>query len=77
MLQPSFALSTKEAEYMTTIECVKEVIWLNNLMEELSITDDKVELHCDNQSTIHFAKNQMLHARTMHIDVTSQTLGDH
>lgn len=33
------------------------------------IEQDYVELRCDSQSAIHFAKNQVDHARTKHIDV--------
>lgn len=54
---------------MKTIECAKEVIWLNSLVEELGIIEDKVELHYYNQSTIHVSKNQVFQARTKHINV--------
>lgn len=41
MLQPTIALSTTKAEYMTADECDEEAIQLNGLVEEY----DKVELH--------------------------------
>lgn len=33
-----------------------------------------MELHCDNQSVIHLAKNQGFHARAKYIDVRYQKL---
>lgn len=39
MLQPTIALST------TKVECTMEAIWLNDLVEELGITQHKVVLH--------------------------------
>ena len=38
-------------------------------MEELSVEQGGVEVHCDSQSVIYLAKNQVYHARTKHIDV--------
>ena len=39
------------------------------LVSELGFMQDGVLLHCDNQSAIHLAKNQVYHAGTKHIDV--------
>lgn len=37
-------------------------IWLARLLEELNVTDLKpVTLHCDNQSTLHIARNSVFH----------------
>ena len=38
-------------------------------MKELRIEQGGVQLHCDSQSAIYLAKNQVYHARTKHIDV--------
>lgn len=69
MLQPTIALSTMEAKYIVVVECAKEVIWLSGLVTELRITQNKVELHCDSQSDVHLAKNQVFHFRTKHNDM--------
>ena len=68
-LQSTVALSTTEAEYMAITEAVKEAIWLQGLLEDLGVGQKHIDVFCDSQSAIHLAKNQVLHARTKHIDV--------
>jgi len=68
-LQDTVALSTTEAEYMAVTEAAKEAVWLKGLVSELGFMQDSVLLHCDSQSAIHLAKNQVYSARTKHIDV--------
>ncbi|KAE8720956.1 hypothetical protein F3Y22_tig00017808pilonHSYRG00163 [Hibiscus syriacus] len=58
-----------EAEYMAVTEAVKEAIWLQGLLGELGMEQKHIKVHCDSQSAIHLAKNQVYHARTKHIDV--------
>jgi hypothetical protein len=69
MIQSTVAMSTTEAEYMTAAEAAKEALWLTGLVKELGIQQCGVSLHCDSQSAIYLAKNQVYHARTKHIDV--------
>ncbi|KAE8715745.1 hypothetical protein F3Y22_tig00110160pilonHSYRG00324 [Hibiscus syriacus] len=73
-VQSVVALSTTEAEYMAAVEAVKEALWLTGLVKELGVQQGGVQLLCDNQSTIHLAKNQVYHARTKHIDVRFQNI---
>ncbi|KAL0460800.1 UNVERIFIED_CONTAM: Retrovirus-related Pol polyprotein from transposon TNT 1-94 [Sesamum latifolium] len=68
-VQSIVALSTIEAEYMAVAEAAKEALWLNGLVKELGVEQGGVQLHCDSQSAIYLAKNQVYHARTKHIDV--------
>ena len=68
-LQSLVALSTTEAEYMAIAEAAKEALWLAGLVRELGVQQGGVQLHCDSQSAIYLAKNQVYHARTKHIDV--------
>ena len=68
-IQSIIALSTTEAEYMAIVEAAKEALWLTGLVKELGIEQGGVKLHCDSQSAIYLAKNQVYHARTKHIDV--------
>ena len=56
-LQPIVALSKIEAEYITTTKGVKEAMWLKGLVGELEYVHDKVEVFCNNQSSIYLAKN--------------------
>ncbi|CAL8990709.1 unnamed protein product, partial [Prunus brigantina] len=69
ILQSTVALSTTEAEYMAVTEAIKEAIWLQGLLDDLGVQQDHVDVHCDSQSAIYLAKNQVHHARTKHIDV--------
>ena len=68
-VQSIVALSTTEAEYMAVAEAAKEALWLIGLVKELGVEQGGVQLHCDSQSAIYLAKNQVYHARTKHIDV--------
>ena len=72
MVQPLVALSAIELEYMAVAEVAKEVLWLLGLVKELGIQQGRVQLHCDSQSAIFLAKNQVYHARTKHMDVRFQ-----
>ena len=54
---------------MAVAEAVKEALWLTKLVKELGIEQGGVGFHCDSQSTIYLAKNQVYHARTKHIEV--------
>uniref|UniRef100_A0A2N9H2E5 CCHC-type domain-containing protein n=1 Tax=Fagus sylvatica TaxID=28930 RepID=A0A2N9H2E5_FAGSY len=68
-LQSIVAMSTTEAEYMAVAEVAKEALWLKGLVKELGLNQGGVQMHCDSQSAIYLAKNQVYHARTKHIDV--------
>uniref|UniRef100_A0A2N9GRZ0 CCHC-type domain-containing protein n=1 Tax=Fagus sylvatica TaxID=28930 RepID=A0A2N9GRZ0_FAGSY len=68
-LQSIVAMSTTEAEYMAVAEAAKEALWLKGLVKELGLNQGRVQMHCDSQSAIYLAKNQVYHARTKHIDV--------
>ena len=63
------ALSTIEAEYVTTTEASKEMIWLQCFLEELGQTQEDLPLCSDSQSAIHLAKNSDFHSRTKHIQL--------
>ncbi|KAL0322521.1 UNVERIFIED_CONTAM: Retrovirus-related Pol polyprotein from transposon TNT 1-94 [Sesamum angustifolium] len=73
-VQSIVTLSTNEAKYMAVAEAAKEALWLNGLAKELSVEQGGVQLHCDSQSAIYLAKNQVYRARIKHIDVRYQTI---
>ena len=54
---------------MAITEAIKEAIWLQGLVADLGVIQEKVTVYCDSQSAIHLAKNQVHHSRTKHIDV--------
>ena len=50
-------------------EAMKEIIWLQGLLDDLGINQDLLKINCDSMSDVYLAKNQEYHARTKHIDV--------
>ncbi len=46
-LQATVALSTSEAKYMALAEAVKEVLWLQSLMGDLGLIQNKAIVFCD------------------------------
>ncbi|KAE8735061.1 hypothetical protein F3Y22_tig00000477pilonHSYRG00233 [Hibiscus syriacus] len=61
--------STTGYVFTLATEAAKEALWLTGLVKDLGVQQGGVQLLCDNQITIHLAKNQIYHARTKHIDV--------
>ncbi|PHU18081.1 hypothetical protein BC332_13776 [Capsicum chinense] len=56
-LQSIAALSTTEAEYVTTTKGVKEATWLRGLILELGVSQDTTVVFSDSQSVIYLTKN--------------------
>ena len=54
---------------MAMTEAGKEAVRLSGLVNELGFKQDSMVLHCDSQSAIHLAKNQVYCARSKHIAV--------
>ena len=69
-LQHSPAVSTVEAEYVGISVCAQEVLYLQNVMNEINLWSVR-ELHIfsDNQGAIHLANNANSHKRTKHIHI--------
>ena len=60
-LEKTIALSTMEADYVSTIEACKEMILSNNFMKELGKEQVYPSLHSDSQSAINFTNNPVHH----------------
>ncbi|GFU15169.1 retrovirus-related Pol polyprotein from transposon TNT 1-94 [Trichonephila clavipes] len=72
--EKSVSLSTMEAEFMSMVECIKEITWLDNIMNECVSRDvvkyrSKPVLLADNQAAIDFLKSPIENYRTKHIEV--------
>lgn len=67
--QPIVALSSTEAEFIAAADCVKEILYLKTLIEELTSEEIEVELNVDNVSAITLIKNGVMNKRSKHIDV--------
>jgi hypothetical protein len=68
-LQPTVAVSTAEAEYMSAASAVKEALWLTKLLRVFGLKVQPVELLSDNQAAIKLIKHPIASMRSKHIDV--------
>jgi len=82
-LQKTVALSTMEAEYMALCEASKEAVWLDKLIQRVTMlvtqSDTLVgpaNIKVDNSGCIDFAKNPVEHKRTKHIDIRCHFVRD-
>lgn len=72
--EKSVSLSTMEAEFISMVESIKELTWLDNIVSECSkyfefIHNEKPILLADNQAAIDFLKSPIENYRTKHIEV--------
>jgi len=59
-----------EVEYAACCLATQEAIWLRSFLQDLDLTprvDGPVEILCDNNATIQFAKDPKFHRKTRHI----------
>lgn len=78
--QRTVALSTVEAEYIAMTEVVKEWIWIKNFFEELGLTEyvpQPCVIKCDNQGAISLSRNNVVSAKSKHIDIRLHYLRDY
>lgn len=68
--QPTVALSSAEAEYVTACLAAQEVQWIRQLLAEIEVPMDKgpTIVHSDSQSAMHMANNPTA-GRAKHIDI--------
>jgi hypothetical protein len=58
------SLSTIDAKYIAMIDACKEVLWMQNFLQELGMKQNKYNMFCDSQSVMHLAKNPSFHSQT-------------
>ncbi|GFU49240.1 retrovirus-related Pol polyprotein from transposon TNT 1-94 [Trichonephila clavipes] len=68
------SLSTMEAEYISLTEAAKEIIWIQNVINECNLMpklnySELPLIYCDNQAAINFSRLPVENHRTKHIDV--------
>ncbi len=68
-LQPTVAVSTIEAEYLSVGQAVKEALWFRKLGADLVLNLGHVQIYCDNQGAIQLLKHPIASQRSKHIDV--------
>ena len=68
--QKVIALSSCEAEYISSTMAVCQGIWISRFMSELSgCVEKRFDLCIDNKSAIEISRNPVHHGRTKHIEV--------
>lgn len=67
--QNCIALSTTEAEYVSTCEATKTAIWLRCLLQDFTGVEQPVPMLCDNQGAVKLVHNPEFHPKTKHIAV--------
>jgi hypothetical protein len=68
--QPTVALSTTEAEYMSMTRAVQQVTWMYAFLDEVGLPQEHpFTIFGDNAPAIALTKNTKGHARAKHIDV--------
>ncbi|KZV32404.1 hypothetical protein F511_03687 [Dorcoceras hygrometricum] len=68
--QPIVTLSTTEAESVADAACASQVVWMRQVLKNLSHNKkSSTTIMCYNSSTIKLSKNPVLHGRCKHIRV--------
>lgn len=68
--QETIAISTTEAEYMSLSDCTREIIWLRQLLAEIGFRQRAATIiYEDNAGCIKLAGNEVILARSKHIDI--------
>ena len=62
--------SSAESEYQAMTQSVCEIMWIRQLLMEVSIEISvPTKLWCDNQAAMHIASNLVFHEQTKHIEI--------
>ena len=68
--QKVVALSSAEAEFRDMVKGLCELLWLRNLLTEVSFPPrSAMNFFCDNKATIDISHNLIQHDRTKHVEV--------
>ena len=72
------ARSSIEAEYRALTAATAKLIWLRWLLQDLGVDcSTATKLHCDNESVIQIAHNDVFHERTKHIEIDCHFIRHH
>lgn len=67
--QSLIAESTFEAETITANEGLKELVWGEQLVDELTLKRSNSVIYCDNQAAVSFMQHPTNHKRTKHVAI--------
>ncbi|GKD75836.1 hypothetical protein Tco_1334118 [Tanacetum coccineum] len=67
--QTALAISTIEAEYVSTEKGCQQALWMKPALVDYDINLDDIPVLCDNKGAIDLSKNLVLRSRTKHIEI--------
>nr|GEV49747.1 copia protein [Tanacetum cinerariifolium] len=67
--ETALAISTTEAEYVSTRKACQQALWMKQALVDYNIVLDDTPVLCDNKCAIDLSKNSVLHSRTKHIEI--------
>ncbi|GJW73876.1 hypothetical protein Tco_0133246 [Tanacetum coccineum] len=74
--QTALAISTTEAEYVSTGKACQHAIWMKQALVEYGVRLDDIPIMCNNKGAIDLSKNPIQHSRTKHIEIRHHFLRD-
>jgi hypothetical protein len=70
--------SSTEAEYRALADTTAELLWLRWLFQDLGVDcSTAIPIHCNNQSAIQIAHNDVFHEHTKHIEINCHFIRHH
>jgi hypothetical protein len=67
--QPTRAMSSCEAEFISLTEATKEVLWLTYFLDELEVPYNTPVIFTDSRAAMEWSKNACNHQRTKHVQL--------
>ena len=73
----TIALSTIEAEYISTARCCSHLLWIKHQLEDYNLFKSNIPILWDNIVAIDLFKNPIMHSRAKHIEIKHHFIRDH
>ncbi|GKE27422.1 hypothetical protein Tco_1442806 [Tanacetum coccineum] len=74
--QTTLAISTTEAEYVSTRKACQQALWMKQALIDYHIRLDDILIMYDNKGAIDLSKKLVQHSRTKHIEIRHHILRD-
>jgi hypothetical protein len=75
-LQGYVALSSTEAEFISSTMAAREILWMKGILEELGYVQGCVQMYTDNQGSLKLMKNPVGHTRMKQIEIVASCMRD-
>ncbi|GKC90932.1 hypothetical protein Tco_1151581 [Tanacetum coccineum] len=75
--QDCTAMSTAEAEYVSSYACCAQVIWMRTQLLDYGYRYIKIPMYCDSKSAISISCNPVQLSRTKHINIQYHFIKEH